>query len=68
MSEHYRTLESSITSANLSGAYKMELRHNPSGLPSAWLALEDKDDISEVLEQLAKVIGELPATPRNSEG
>ena len=55
MNENYQALESAITSATLSGAYKMELRHNPSGLPSAWLALEDKDDISEALEQLRAI-------------
>jgi NADH:ubiquinone oxidoreductase subunit C len=55
MNDQYAKLESVLASSGLDEHCEVSLKHNPSGLPSAWLLLQRKDDIVGLLESLRSI-------------
>ncbi|MET0068438.1 MAG: NADH-quinone oxidoreductase subunit C [Candidatus Thiodiazotropha sp.] len=55
MNERFLELETAVEKARLGGHCGSILKYNPSGLPSAWLVLEQKDDIHSLLHSLRSI-------------
>ncbi|MEW8376347.1 MAG: NADH-quinone oxidoreductase subunit C [Candidatus Thiodiazotropha sp.] len=55
MNGRFRKLKAAVDSARLEGYCDSALKDNPSGLPSAWLVLEQKDDIHSLLHSMRSI-------------